>query len=65
MIAVSHLNKNLDKKAIHRLSGSIGLVASARTALSVVQDPKNAENRLVLPVKNNISKDKEGFSFTI
>ena len=65
VIAVSHLNKNSDKKAIHRISGSIGLVASARTAFSVVQDPENAENRLMLPVKNNISKDKEGFSFTI
>ena len=65
MIAVSHLNKNSDKKAIHRISGSIGLVASARTAFSVVQDPENDENRLMLPVKNNISKDKEGFSFTI
>ena len=30
-----------------------------------MQDPENAENRLMLPVKNNISKDKEGFSFTI
>ena len=65
VIAVSHLNKNSDKKAIHRISGSIGFVASARTAFSVVQDPENAENRLMLPVKNNISKDKEGFSFTI
>ena len=59
VIAVSHLNKNSDKKAIHRISGSIGFIASARTAFSVVQDPENAKSRLMLPIKNNISKDKD------
>ncbi len=65
VIAVSHLNKNQDKKAIHRISGSIGFVASARSAFSVVQDPDNPDQKFMLPVKNNISKDKEGFSFEI
>ena len=51
--------------AVHRVLGSVGLVAAARTAFVVTTDHNNPERRFFLPLKNNISEDKQGLSFSI
>lgn len=65
IICVSHLNKNVQSQAIMRVMGSLAFVAAARATFLVVQDPVDDHRRLFLPMKNNISKNKTGFSFTI
>lgn len=65
VICVSHLNKNTQSQAIMRVTGSLAFVAAARAAFLVVQDPADDHRRLFLPMKNNISKNKSGFAFTI
>ena len=66
IVAITHFNKGIGAKAIHRIIGSIALAAAARTAYAVVRDEDDPERkrRLMLPVKNNLGDDKSGLSFT-
>ncbi len=65
LIAISHLNKSSEKKAMHRVSGSIALVASARTAFTVTADREDPQRRLMLQLKNNLAIDGKGFAFRL
>jgi hypothetical protein len=65
IIAVSHLNKGVGGNAIYRAIGSIAFIASARAGYLVVKDKNNPERRLVLPSKNNLSKDNEGLAYKV
>jgi len=65
VLVISHLNKSVGANAIYRISGSLAFVAAARAAFAVVRDPENAERRMMLPVKNNLAIDTEGFSYQI
>ena len=65
IVLISHLNKTSERRALHRVLGSVGLVAAARTAFVVTTDHNNPERRFFLPLKNNISEDKKGLSFSI
>lgn len=65
IICVSHLNKSTHNQALMRVTGSLAFVAAARAAFLVVQDPADNDRRLFLPMKNNLSKNKTGYSFKI
>lgn len=65
VVLVTHLNKSTTQDAIGRVIGSIGLIAAARAGYSVSKDPKNPDIRYLVPLKNNIGNDQDGFSFTI
>jgi hypothetical protein len=59
VVVVAHLNKGQSTDPIHRLGGSIGLAAAARSVLLLAQDPDDPDgetgNRRVLAhVKSNI-----------
>ncbi len=64
VLAIDHLNK-ADKKAIYRVSGSIATVAAARAAWGFVKDRDDTSRRLMLPLKQNLTKDQEGFAYRI
>ena len=65
VLVVSHLNKGSNANAIYRISGSLAFVAAARAVFAIVRDPEDAERRLMLAVKNNLSIDTLGFAFRI
>lgn len=67
ILAVSHLNKNGTGKAIYRALGSIALIAAARTAWLLTNDPDEPESnrRLLTPVKHNILVKPTGLAFEI
>jgi hypothetical protein len=67
VIGVMHLNKNNDKKAIHRGLGSVAFTATARTVWLVSEDPENpaSKRRLFTPLKHNVLVDPTGLALEI
>ncbi len=64
MVVITHLNKSAGPP-MYRSMGSLAFVAAARMVWAVAKDPKDAANRLMLPVKCNIAKDSTGLSYRI
>jgi hypothetical protein len=52
---VRHLNKRSGTRALYRGGGSIGLIASCRTAWLVGRDPNARTRRILAQVKNNLA----------
>ena len=67
VLLISHFNKPGEKvsSAVNRVMGSLGFVAAARSVYAIVKDPGDPEKKLVLPIKNNLGPDTEGFRFGI
>ena len=65
IVLVSHLNKNSGGNASYRVMGSLAFTAAVRTAYIVTKDKENPERRLLMPLKNNIAKDKTGLAYSI
>ena len=62
---ISHLNKSESIDTITRVSGSMAFVAVSRAVYIVVPDEHDRDRRLLLPLKNNLARDQEGFAFAI
>lgn len=65
IVAVTHLNKSAGGPAIYRTMGSLAFAAAARAVWGVTKDKDDATRRLMIPVKNNIARSKEGLAYTI
>jgi len=65
IVVVTHLNKNNTGPALYRFVGSLAFVAACRLAFVVARDPENADRRLLIPAKANITADQSGYAFTI
>jgi hypothetical protein len=66
VIAVMHLNKSAEAGALFlRVSGSVGFMNAARSALLVAQDPKDEQVRVMAHGKYNLSEPGEAVSFRI
>jgi putative DNA primase/helicase len=66
--SVTHFTKgsgSASTKAIDRIIGSIAFVAAPRIGLTVVADPDDKDRRLLLHVKNNISRSPQGLAFRL
>lgn len=63
VLLVAHLNKSSATKAIYRVSGSQGTYNAVRMAWFVVADEDDADKRLLLPAKHNITRDPGGIAF--
>ena len=63
VLLISHFNKPGEKvsSAVHRVMGSLGFVAAARAVYAFVKDPQDSDKKLLLPIKNNLGPDTEGF----
>ena len=63
VLLISHFNKPGERisSAVHRVMGSLGFVAAARSVYAFVRDPQDSDKRLVLPIKNNLGPDTAGF----
>jgi hypothetical protein len=55
ILAIMHLNKDAQKRAVYRASGSVAFTAVPRVVLAVAEDPDDSRRRLLLPIKNNLS----------
>ena len=64
VIAVTHLNKG-GGSAMYRSIGSIAFTAAARAAWAVIKDRDDPDRRLLLQVKNNLARDREGMAYRV
>lgn len=64
ILAVTHLRKT-PGIAVHRSIGSIAFAAAARAVWAVAPDPEDADRRLLLAVKQNLSASTGGLAFRI
>lgn len=65
ILAIRHLNKSMDSRAIYRGGGSIGLTGAARSVLMVATDPNDPETRVLAGVKMNLSAMPESLTFKL
>ncbi len=66
--SVTHFTKgtgSASTRAIDRIIGSIAFVAAPRIGLTVIADPDDQDRRLLLHVKNNISRSPQGLAFRL
>jgi hypothetical protein len=63
VILVMHVNKNGAARAIHRVLGGVAYVNASRAAFLVSADPDKPGERLLLPLKANLSPDRGGIAF--
>lgn len=54
VLLIRHLNKSGGRRSLYRGAGSIGIVAAARSALLVGNDPDDANLRILAHVKSNL-----------
>lgn len=64
VLAVTHFRKK-EGPAIHRTLGSLAFIAAARNVWTIAKDPADANKRLLLPIKNNLSPSPPGLAFTV
>lgn len=68
IIGVLHLNKSQDLGAIHRVSGSMAFVATARAVWVIAKEKRDGDDpalRYFVPAKTNHSINPEGLVFKI
>ncbi|GJM18812.1 MAG: hypothetical protein DHS20C14_10250 [Phycisphaeraceae bacterium] len=66
VVCVTHLNKSgAQGKAVYRAMGSLAFTAAARIVLLVSKHPDDQAKRLVVPVKNNLTRDAESLVYRI
>jgi len=63
VLLVRHLTKSPGPKALYRGGGSIAFSAAARSVLLVAPDPDAPDDRIVAPVKNNLSPPATALRF--
>jgi putative DNA primase/helicase len=64
VIAVMHLRKG-EASALLRISQSVAFIAAARAAWGFGEDPDNAANRVMVPVKNTSAPLGNGLAYRI
>ncbi|MBA7605992.1 hypothetical protein ES703_13128 [subsurface metagenome] len=65
IIGITHLRKTISEAAIYRVTGSIGQTAQARVAWLIYPKKENRDRRLLICLKNNLSREKPGLAFEI
>jgi AAA domain len=65
ILLVRHLTKGSLNNPLYRGSGSVGIIASARSSLLVVRDPSDEQKRILIVTKNNLSTKAPDLSYHI
>lgn len=65
IIALRHLNKSTDKKAIHRGLGSVDITAASRSAIMIGLHPEDDEIRVFAHAKHNLSARGDSLLYTL
>lgn len=58
-------HKRPNGTAINRVLGALSFVAAPRAVWALMRDPSNADRRLMLSLKSNVSDDNQGLRFCL
>jgi hypothetical protein len=64
-LIVRHLNKGSSENPLYQGSGSIGIIATVRSGLLVIQHPSDEKQRLLVPIKNNYSEKASNLTYQV
>jgi hypothetical protein len=65
ILVVRHLTKGSNGKSIYRGSGSIALAGMARSILRVAENPDNADEKLLVQIKSNLSQPARSMRYRL
>ena len=65
VIVLNHLTKDVDQSDLYRGHGSTAITAAARAVWKLEIDPEDRDRRLMLPVKMNLARMRDGMAFRI
>ena len=69
VLSVTHFSKvgagSNTRKALHRFMGSVAFTGAPRVCFAVIEDPEDANRRLFLYVKGNVSAVPQGLAFRL
>lgn len=65
VVGVIHLNKKEGLSAIHRVGGAGAFVGVARASWLFTRDPEAADERLMLPLKNNYARKSSSLGYRV
>jgi putative DNA primase/helicase len=69
VLSITHFSKvgagSNTRKALHRFMGSIAFTGAPRVCFAVIEDPEDADRRLFLYVKGNVSAVPQGLAFRL
>lgn len=65
VLAIMHLRKAVEGRALHQIGGSVAFPAAARLAFAVAPDPDDQTRRLFLPVKSNVAREAAVLAFRL
>jgi hypothetical protein len=65
VLLIIHLNKGQADQFLHRVSGSVGIVAAARSILCAAEDPGDATRSVLVHIKNNLGEKASTLCYRI
>ncbi len=65
LIAVCHLTKEHTRRILYRVRGSLSIIAAARAAHILTEDPDRPDRRILTPIKSIDGPPPEPLAFTI
>ena len=65
ILAVCHLTKAHTRRLLYRIRGSLSLIAAARAAHILTQDPDQPDRRILTPIKTVYGPPPQPLTFTI
>jgi hypothetical protein len=64
-LIVRHLKKGTSDNLLHRGAGAIGIIAAARTCLTIFYDPADEKKRVLAVTKSNLSEPPQHLSYQV
>ncbi len=65
ILIIRHLKKGTSDNLLHRGAGSIGIIATARTGLSIFYDPADEKKRVLATTKSNLAEPPNHLSYQV
>ena len=64
-LVVRHLKKGSSDNLLYRGAGSIGIIAAARTCLTIFYDPADEKKRILAVTKSNLAESPKNLSYQV
>jgi len=65
ILIIRHLKKGNSDNLLHRGAGSIGIIATARTGLTIFYDPADEKKRVLATTKSNLTEPPNHLSYQV